>query len=190
MHFGWDPSWNRWKHLLSSKIEVEGAFVRSGKYKKRDGGWEFVDWETGLPSRLSVSIPADFEHDIERARNRYIRFGHYSRGLDQIRLCLEHKAIERKDLERMCAELGIPGDFDVAQISWRPDYDPFFYRELSFRAPTYVLRLHRASPSVRARTFSPARDRPRDAARKEGAIRRSLTTRLLWARSSISRAPG
>jgi len=47
---------------------------------------------------------------------------------------LEHKAIERKELERMCAELGIPGDFDIAQISWRPDYDPFFYGELSRRA--------------------------------------------------------
>jgi hypothetical protein len=34
----------------------------------------------------------------------------------------------------MCSELGIPGDFDVAQISWLPDYDPFFYRELSRRA--------------------------------------------------------
>jgi hypothetical protein len=34
----------------------------------------------------------------------------------------------------MCSELRIPGDFDVAQISWRPDYDPFFYRQLSRRA--------------------------------------------------------
>jgi len=31
----------------------------------------------------------------------------------------------------MCSELRIPGDFDIAQISWRPDYDPFFYRQLS-----------------------------------------------------------
>jgi hypothetical protein len=31
----------------------------------------------------------------------------------------------------MCSELGIPGDFDVAQISWRPDYDQFFYCQLS-----------------------------------------------------------
>jgi hypothetical protein len=34
----------------------------------------------------------------------------------------------------MCLALGIPGDFDIAQISWRPDYDPFFYRQLSRRA--------------------------------------------------------
>src|SRR2546427_7710800 len=47
---------------------------------------------------------------------------------------MEHKAIERKELERICSELGIPGDCDIAQISWLPDYDPFFYRELSRRA--------------------------------------------------------
>ena len=141
LHVAWDPSWNRWKHLLSSKIEVDGTFVRSGRYKKRGDAWEFVDWETGLPSRLSVRLPTDFAQDIERARNTYCRFGQYSRALDQIRLCLEHRAIERKDLERMCSEVGIPGDFDVAQISWRPDYDLFFYRELSCRARrVYVFR--------------------------------------------------
>jgi len=28
----------------------------------------------------------------------------------------------------------VPGDFDVAQITWRPDYDPFFYQQLAKRA--------------------------------------------------------
>jgi hypothetical protein len=131
VNVAWDPSWNRWKHLLSSKIEIDGAFVRSSRYRKRSGAWELVDCETGLPSRLSVKLPAGFHQDIERARTIYCRFGQYSRALDQIRLCLEHKAIERNELERMCSELGIPGDFDVAQISWRPDYDQFFYCQLS-----------------------------------------------------------
>jgi hypothetical protein len=134
VNIAWDPSWNRWKHLLSSKIEIDGAFVRSRRYRKGSGAWELVDYETGLPSRLSVKLPADFQQDIERARTIYCRFGQYSRALDQIRLCLEHKAIERKDLERMCSELGIPGDFDVAQINWRPDCDAFYYRELIGRA--------------------------------------------------------
>jgi hypothetical protein len=42
--------------------------------------------------------------------------------------------IEKAELERMCSGLSIPGDLDIAQISWRPDYDPFFYRQLSRRA--------------------------------------------------------
>ena len=134
VHFAWDPSWNRWKHLLYTKIEVEGSFVRDSRYGERGSESTLVDWETALPSRLSVNLQTDFAQDIERARNTYRQFGQYSRALDQIRLCLEHKAIERKDLKRICSQLAIPGDFDVAQISWRPDYNPFFYNELSRRA--------------------------------------------------------
>src|SRR5271166_5588071 len=134
LHTLWDRTWNQWKHLLGTKIEVEGTFVQSGKYRKRRGEWELVTWETALPSRLEVKLPPDFHLQMESAKTMYHRFGQYSRALDQIRLLLEHRAVERAKLQRMCSELRIPGDFDVAQISWRPDYDPFFYRQLSRRA--------------------------------------------------------
>lgn len=134
LHTVWDPSWNQWKHLLAAKVEVEGSFVRRCEYQKHGRQWELVTWETALPSRLAVTIPANFAQELETARTTYHRFGQYSRALDQIRLCLDHRAIERAELERMCSELRIPGDFDVAQISWRPDYDSFFYRQLSRRA--------------------------------------------------------
>ena len=71
---------------------------------------------------------------MESAKATYHRFGQYSRALDQVRLLLEHRAVERTELQRICAELRIPGDFEVTRISWRPDYDPFFYRQLSRRA--------------------------------------------------------
>jgi hypothetical protein len=134
LHTICDRTWNQWKHLLGAKIEVEGAFVKSGKYRKRRSEWELVTWETALPSRLEVKLPADFQQQVETAKTAYHRFGQYSRALDQIRLRLEHRAVERSELQRMCSELRIPGDFDVAQINWRPDYDPFFYRQLSRRA--------------------------------------------------------
>jgi hypothetical protein len=134
LHTMWDRAWNQWKHLLGTKIEVEGTFVQSGKYRKRREQWELITWETALPSRLEVKLPPDFHLQLEAAKITYHRFGQYSRALDQIRLCLEHRAVERAELQRMCSELRIPGNFDVAQISWRPDYDPFFYRQLSRRA--------------------------------------------------------
>jgi len=93
-----------------------------------------VTWETALPSRLEIKLPSDFQEQVEKAQRTYHRFGQYSRALDQIRLHLEHRAVERAELVRMCSEQLIPGDFDVAQISWRPDYDPFFYRHLARRA--------------------------------------------------------
>ncbi|MFI5093887.1 MAG: hypothetical protein ACHQIK_10640 [Candidatus Acidiferrales bacterium] len=134
LHTVWSPSWNRWKHLLRARLEVDGTFVRSSKYRKRDGNGELIIWETALPSRLGAKLPAGFPQELETARTTYHRFGQYSRALDQIRSCLEHKAIERTDLERMCSAMGIPADFDIAQISWRRDYDPLFYRQLSRRA--------------------------------------------------------
>jgi hypothetical protein len=141
LHVLWDRTWNQWKHLLGTKIEVEGTFVQTGKYRKRRGEWKLVTWETALPSRLEVKLPSDFEQHLETARTIYHRIGRYSRALDQIRLRLEHRAVERKELQQMCAELRIPGDFDVSQISWRPDYDPFFYRQLSRRSRrTYLFR--------------------------------------------------
>ena len=49
--------------------------------------------------------------------------------------------IEKSDLEKMCSPLRLPGDFDLAQINWQPDYDPFFYRQLARRARrTYLFR--------------------------------------------------
>jgi len=134
LHTNWGRTWNRWKYLLETKIEVAGTFVQSGKYRKRRGEWDLVTWETALPSRLEIKLPSDFQEQVEKAQRTNHRFGQYSSALDQIRLLLDHRAVERTELERMCSELRIPGDFDVAQISWRPDYDPFFYRQLSRRA--------------------------------------------------------
>lgn len=134
LHVHWDPTWNQWKHLLSAKIEVSGTFVQSGKFSKRGGGWELVRWETGLPSSLHVQTSDDFEQQVEAAKMAYRHFGQYSRALDQIRLCLEHHALEKRELEQMCSKLRIPAELDIAQINWRPDYDAFFYRQLSSRA--------------------------------------------------------
>jgi hypothetical protein len=134
LHIHWDPTWNRWKHLLPAKIKVDATFVQSGKYHKRGGAWELVRWETALPSRIAVQLPDNIQQQMETAKINHRRFGQYSHSLDQIRLCLEHRAFEKAELQRMCAELRIPSDFDIAQISWRPDYDPFFYDQLSRRA--------------------------------------------------------
>ncbi len=69
LHTLWDRTWNQWKHLLGTKIEVEGTFVQSGKYRKRREEWELVTWETALPSRLEVKLPPDFQQQLEICQN-------------------------------------------------------------------------------------------------------------------------
>jgi hypothetical protein len=68
------------------------------------------------------------------ARRTHHRFGQFADELDRIRRRIDSAPIERADLQKLCAGLGIPGDFDVALITWKADYDPFYYRQLCKRA--------------------------------------------------------
>jgi hypothetical protein len=128
-----DPTWNQWRHLVSAKFGVEATFVKSGKYRLRGGEWVLVDWETALPSRLKITLPGDTPEVLSNARKLHHRFGQFFDDIQQIRLRLEHEPLERQELDRVCDQLGIPPDFDIAQISWKPDYDWFYYDQLRKR---------------------------------------------------------
>lgn len=130
----WDSSWNQWKHLLSVKISVKADFIQSGKYQHHAGAWHLVKWETALPSRVEAALPANIREQIAEACRTHHRFGEFADALDLIRARLESAPVERADLQRLCAGLGMPGDFDVSLITWKPDYDAFFYKQLCKRA--------------------------------------------------------
>jgi hypothetical protein len=130
----WDSSWNQWKHLLGAKVRVKAPFIQSGKYQHRAGAWRLERWETALSSRLEVALPPNIAEQVAEARKLHHRFGEFAEALDRIRASLESVPIERRDLQKLCARLGMPGDFDVALITWKPDYDAFFYKQLSRRA--------------------------------------------------------
>jgi hypothetical protein len=130
----WDATWNQWKHLLGAKLAVRGTFVQSGKYRRRGDEWELVQWEAALPSRIEVNLPADIAERISKARNDHHWFGQFADALECIRTRIESGPVERATLQKMCADLGIPGDFDIALITWKPDYDGFFYKQLCKRA--------------------------------------------------------
>ena len=137
----WDATWNQWKHLSGAKIGVEGTFVRTGNRYFRSGEWHSSTWWAALPSRLQITVPAGIHEQLETAKRIYHRFGQYQPALERIRVRLEREPLERRTLETLCAELGLPGDVDVAQISWKPDYDRFFYDQLRKRArKLYLLR--------------------------------------------------
>ncbi|MGD0227374.1 MAG: hypothetical protein ABSF71_34050 [Terriglobia bacterium] len=134
MPITWDATWNQWKHLMGAKFELRGTFVQMGKYRHRRGEGHLMKWETALPSRIEVKLPADIAVQIETARKSYHRFGEFADALAKIRARIEREPLEREHLRSLCWNLGIPGDFDIAQINWQPDYDAFFYRELGKRA--------------------------------------------------------
>ena len=101
-------------------MEVNATFVKSGKYRWHRGKWELVTWETALPSRLEIKLPSDFAQQIEVAKRTYHRFGQYSPALDKIRSLVERNPMEKAEIERILSAMKVPGDFEVAQISWQP----------------------------------------------------------------------
>jgi hypothetical protein len=130
----WDPSWNQWKHLLGAKLRIKGTFIQSGKYQYGRDAWHLVNWEAALPSRMEVALPANIAEQIAQARETYHRFGQFTDALDQIRVRIESAPIERADLQEMCIAAGIPGDFDVALINWKPEHEAVYYKQLCKRA--------------------------------------------------------
>jgi hypothetical protein len=130
----WDSSWNQWKHLLRVKVGVKATFIESGKYQHRASAWHLTQWETALPSRIEVALPSNITEQIDEARNTHHRFGEFSEALDLIRARIESKPVERTHLQTVCVGLGMPGDFDVALITWKPDYDNFYYKQLCKRS--------------------------------------------------------
>ena len=39
LHTVWDITWNQWKHLLGTKMEVNASFVKSGHYRRHRNEW-------------------------------------------------------------------------------------------------------------------------------------------------------
>ena len=148
----WDSTWNQWKHLLGAKIGVKANFIHSGKYQHRSDAWHLVKWETALPSRIQVALSANIAEQIAEARQTHHRFGQYAGAFDQVRARIESAPVERGDLQKLCAGLGMPGDFDVALLTWKPDYDALYYKQLCRRArrlylfrSEYIFDLERAT---------------------------------------------
>ncbi|HEV2195844.1 MAG TPA: hypothetical protein VGR55_09685 [Candidatus Acidoferrum sp.] len=147
----WDSGWNQWKHLTGAKIGIKGTFVQGGKYQYRGDKWRLVNWETAIPSRVEVALPANIAEQITVARQTHHRFGQYADALDRIRARIESAPVEEADLQKLCTAQGIPGDFNVQLITWKPDYDAFFYNQLCKRArrlylfkSEYIFDLERA----------------------------------------------
>jgi hypothetical protein len=147
----WDTSWNQWKHLLGAKVGIQATFIQSGNYQHCAGAWHLVQWQTALPSRIEAALPTNIAEQVAQAREAHHRLGQFADALDQIRARIESAPVERGDLQKLCVRLGVPGDFDVALITWKPDYDAFYYKQLCRRArgvylfrSEYIFDLERA----------------------------------------------
>jgi hypothetical protein len=77
-----------------------------------------------------VTLPVDAAAILAGAQQTFHRFGQFHDEVERIRLRLEREPLERAALIRICDGFGLPHDFDIAQISWKADYDRFYYSQL------------------------------------------------------------
>ncbi|MGH9450134.1 MAG: hypothetical protein ACRD11_06275, partial [Terriglobia bacterium] len=83
---------------------------------------------------LTAKLPGNLQEQLDAARKTYHCFGQYAQAFDRLRARIEREPVEKRELDRMLGQLGVPGDFDAAQLTWKPDYDEFFYQQLAKRA--------------------------------------------------------
>lgn len=137
--FDWDSTWNQWKQFAAIRIGISARFIRTGQYRVCRGQWELATWQTALPSSLALSIPPNAAEALRSARTTHHRLGEYIDAVAPLKARIEREPVDAVEVTRALTRLGAPGDFEPAMLTWRPDYEEFYFRELRKRARALYL---------------------------------------------------
>ena len=135
----WDITWNNWKHWLRTRIEVDATFVRAGKYRLRGREWILRTWLTALPSRLRVTVPEGVDSDVERAKAIQGLLGEHAEIVDRIRAEVHEQPVEHVQIQDWLDRLGASTHLKPQHVTWRPDYEPYYFEQLNRRSTTSFL---------------------------------------------------
>jgi hypothetical protein len=135
----WDLTWNHWKHWLTTRLDVQATFVRTGKYRLRKGEWTLRTWHAALPSRLRVAAPPDLAADVERARGIHKLLGEHVDVVEKVRAEVEKQPVEQSVVQTWFDQFGVSAHLKPQHITWRPDYEPYYFEQLRKRSRTWFL---------------------------------------------------
>lgn len=135
----WDITWNNWKHWLRTRIEVDATFVRAGKYRLRGREWILRTWFTALPSRLRVMVPEGVDSDVERAKAIQGLLSEHAEIVDRIRAEVYEQPVEHVQIQDWLDRLGASTHLKPQHVTWRPDYEPYYFEQLNRRSTTSFL---------------------------------------------------
>ena len=138
----WDPTWNRWKHLLGVRVGVSATFVESGVYRQRAGEWKLSQHEVALPSTLAVAFPSHAAAEFEQAILKHRRLGHYFDALEPWRVRARREPIDIRDVEEFLQKHGAPSDLQPHLATWKPDYEHFYFNALRRHSRSLYLWRH------------------------------------------------
>ncbi len=135
----WDLTWNHWKHWLRSRIDVDATFVRTGRYRLRKGEWILWTWYTALPSRLRVTLPDGIDADVERAKVIHTLLGEHAEVVEKIHVEVEKQPVEHVQIQDWFDRLAASPHLKPEHVTWRPDYEPYYFQQLRRRSTTWFL---------------------------------------------------
>lgn len=135
----WDLTWNHWKHWLRSRLDVEATFVRTGKYRLQKGEWIVWTWDTALPSRLRVTLPDGIAADVEHAKAIHTLLGEHAEVVEKIQAEVEKQPVEHVQIQDWFDRLGTSPHLKPQHVTWRPDYEPYYFEQLRKRSATWFL---------------------------------------------------
>ena len=136
---GWDLTWNHWKHWLRTRIEVQATFVHAGKYRLYNGEWILREWQAALPSRLQVHAPSNVAEDLQHAQTIHALLGEHADLVQHIRNQCEKLPIEYTQVERWFDQVNASAHLKPQHVTWRPDYEPYYFEQLRKRSRTWFL---------------------------------------------------
>jgi len=137
--FEWDLTWNHWKHWLSTRLAVEATFVTFGKHRLHKGEWALQKWQVALPSRLGVQMPASLAADIRSALEIHSLLGQHSDLVRHVREQCEKVPVEHIQVQSWLDQAGASSNLKPHHVTWRPDYEPFYFEQLRKRSRTWFL---------------------------------------------------
>lgn len=135
----WDLTWNQWKHWLKNRFEVEATLVRAGKYRLRNGEWILRQWYAALPSRLRVHLPDSVAVDIEQAKAIHALLGDHAELVRRIQEEVDKRPVEHTQIQHWFDQLHASAHLKAHHVTWRPDYEPYYFEQLRRRSRTWFL---------------------------------------------------
>jgi hypothetical protein len=139
LRLDWDPTWNQWRPYIGRKLQISAECIRTGRYRKTAGVWDYSDWYTALPSRTTAHVPDELRCDIAKAQKNHHRFGRFRRDIEVLREKVQQQPMESREAKRLCWDRGLPGDFEVRLIIWKPEFEEFYYEKLESHATSTYL---------------------------------------------------
>jgi hypothetical protein len=86
-----------------------------------------------------MTVPERIRADIEQARAIHTLLGQHAEVIGSIRAEVEKQPVEHADIQDWFDHLAASTHLKPQHVTWRPDYEPYYFEQLRQRSMTWFL---------------------------------------------------